>query len=61
MRGFHPCHFPGPTGQPESVTAIVGGVVAVVVVFILAVTAIIIAVVVIKNRQRKYSTHQDVR
>ena len=41
--------------------AIVGGVVAVMVVSILAVTAIIIAVLVIKNRQRKYSTHQDVR
>ena len=61
MREFDPCHFPGPTGQPGSVTAIVCGVVAVIVVFILAVTAIIIAVVVTKNCKQKYSTDQDVR
>ena len=61
MKEFHLCHFSGPTGQPESLTAIVGGVVAVMVVFILAVTAVIIVVLVTKNCKRKYSTDQDVR
>ena len=61
MKEFHPCQFSGPTGQPESLMAIVGGVVAVMVVFILAVTAIIIAVLVTKNCKRKYSTDPDVR